>query len=486
MHRMRFVVVLVAIIALAIPVPALAAVESSEPSATATLDTPAPPAATPAPTPRPKRTPKPKPKPKPTTRPAAINLPITPGRRTLTVGYGGKDVVRRAPLLVAELSGYFDDVGLDRVTLSRSGDPLAGLLAGDLDIAVVDKQAAAAAAAEITDLRVIAGYRNYPNGEYGGDMLLAAPRLIADEPATVIAFLSAYVTALQDLSKPRTASRALKSIGQADVRLSKETRADWPEALGAYAPFDGGFGSLEDGDGMAEFTAYLTEDEDASFDSDALIATHTLSIAQAWSGLQANPTNLLVGPPGITDLTIGMAAQGGADSPIAAALDAGYFEQAGFESVEVLDVEQPLLGVLQGELDFGVLDASEAADGSAQGLPLVALAGHRNYTSDGTYGGDLVVASSDVLGDEGSTVSAFLVAYVRALRDLTTETSLAPHDGGFGERSQSGGLGELDMYLQAVLGAEPDLGTLIESAPLTYAQAWWGLPANPTPSEEAE
>jgi hypothetical protein len=62
----------------------------------------------------------------------------------------------------------------------------------------------------------------------------------------------------------------------------------------------------------------------------------------------------------------------------------------------------------------------------------------------------------------------------------------APHDGGFGDGAQMGGLGELDAYLREALGAEPELETLVKNRPLEYAQAWWGLPANPTHGEEAE
>jgi hypothetical protein len=472
------------IAALVLPVPVFAAADALEALTPVTFDTPAPKPATARPTPKP--TPKPTKKPRRTPPPAVSALPIAPARDALSVAYSGKGALPQAPLLAAELAGYFDAVGLDRVTISRSADVLADVLSGDADIGVVSKTDAATAIADDPTVRAIAGYRNYPGGVYGGDVLLAAPGLVADEPSTVIAFLSAYVGALQDLAETDGAIGVLGLIQDTDLRIYKQQARTWPQAVDVFAPYDGGFGSIDDGDGLGELSVYLTGDDGSAPDLDAFIAGHTLSIAQTWSGLETNPTSALAGPPGIVDLTVGMASPEAGISPITVARDAGYFEDAGFGSVTVLDVEQPLLGVLQGELDLSVLDVADAADGSAQGLPLAALAGHRNYGDDGSYGGDVLVASTDVLSEEGSTASAFLIAYVRALQDLTEEDVLRPHDGGFGDRTKSGGLGDLEAYLVAAGTGEPDFGNLTRTAPLEFAQAWWGLPANPTVSEEVE
>ena len=164
------------------------------------------------------------------------------------------------------------------------------------------------------------------------------------------------------------------------------------------------------------------------------------------------------------------------------AQEAGYFEDAGFESVTVIDVEEPMLGLLNGELDFAVSDVVDAADGTSQGLPIAAIAGHENYPG-GTYGGDVVIATADLLEVDPSTASAFLIAYVRGLQDLAATDAAAgfsPYDGGFGDRAQAGGTGELSEYLAGVQGEAPDLDALIDASALEYAQAWWGLPANPT------
>jgi hypothetical protein len=166
-----------------------------------------------------------------------------------------------------------------------------------------------------------------------------------------------------------------------------------------------------------------------------------------------------------------------------AAEEGGHFEAGGFTSVDVTDVEQPLAGLTLGELDFAVLPAAEAADAIAQGLPIVAIAGHRNYGADGSYGGDVLVTSTDLLTAEGPTVAAFLRAYILGLRDLAGSegaAAFAPDDGGFGDRAQDGGLGELTAYLADALGAPPDLRAVVAAGPVTFAQASLGLPANPT------
>ena len=211
------------------------------------------------------------------------------------------------------------------------------------------------------------------------------------------------------------------------------------------------------------------------------MATHTLNIAQAWAGLAPNPDAGLAGPPGIADISIGlpMVDEG---SPILVAQEQGYFEDAGFESVEVIDVEQPLLGLLNGELDFGIVDMVDASDGASQGLPAATIAGHRNYTGDGVFGGDVVLVTVDMLESDSTTATAFLIAYIQALQDLAADPAAAPYapfDGGFGSADVAGGVGEMRAYLADALGAEPDLDVSVKPRTLHFAQAWWGLPANP-------
>jgi hypothetical protein len=258
----------------------------------------------------------------------------------------------------------------------------------------------------------------------------------------------------------------------------------WKDEIATFAPFDGGFGDLGDDDGLGELADYLVDKKKEARTLDAFARTHTLNIAQAQVGLASNPDAGLVGPPTITAVTVGLPMSAGSgSSPILAADAAGYFDDAGFERVEIMDVEQPLLGLLSGELDFGIIDAVDAADGANQGLPAVAIAGHANYAPDGTYGGDMLLTTTDMLAVDTSTATAFLIAYIQGLRDLADgpdATTFAPLDGGFGSRDDAGGIGELSTYVTAALGQAPDPDELIGTDVLEFSQAWWGLPADPT------
>ena len=195
----------------------------------------------------------------------------------------------------------------------------------------------------------------------------------------------------------------------------------------------------------------------------------------------SNPESAFMGVP-TPEISIALPMQEGLVSPISAAQDAGYFDDAGFTSVEIVDVEQPLLGVLTSEVDFGVVSMVDAADGITQGLPIAAIAGHQNYASDGSYGGDVVIATSDLISNEPAAVAAFLTAYVRALQDDSSEGAggpFAPYDGGFGARDAGTGLAELSTYVQEALGSAVDLDALVAVRPLEYVQTSLGLPANP-------
>jgi hypothetical protein len=97
----------------------------------------------------------------------------------------------------------------------------------------------------------------------------------------------------------------------------------------------------------------------------------------------------------------------------------------------------------------------------------------------------VLVTTTDMLADDATTASAFLIAYLQGLADLADSanaTGFAPHDGGFGARDEGGGTAELSAYLAGILDGEPVLDALIDDEVLRFAQSWWGLPANPTDS----
>ena len=455
------------------------------------LATPAP-APTPTPTPPPvtsggdsgaDATPEPTPRP---TEPPRVTFEVpAPAREELHVGYAGGDIMDQAPLLVAAETGLFDEVGLTRVVVARTNDVLADVRSGDLDIGVVSATDAFAAVGEDPSLQAIAGYRNYrASGDYRGEVLLAAPGLVAAEPTTVGAFLAAYIGALQLFADEQGLEQTYEAVEATDLVLRRD-RDEWAQAVQAFAPFDGGFGSLEDEAGLGELSRHLAADDEASADLAGFIATDSLAAAQTRLGLTANPAHAFAGLPGVDGITVAMRDPADPASPIALALDAGHLADAGFDSVEVVAADEPLLGVLQGQVEFGVMDARDVAEATAQGLPLAAVAGHRNYAEAGSYGGDVIVASLDLLEQEGSTVGAFLTAYVRALQDLADDETAAPfrpHDGGFGDPEQAGGLGELSAYL----GSAVELAAFGDIRPLNYAQTWWGLPPNPLVAAAAE
>lgn len=488
-----FLAVSLALIALPAAVSASRDADAGQ-AAAITFDTPEPTQAPerdrPASTPRPEQTPASEPSPDTLTDAGPTAVLLAPESTTITLGYQEPGLLGQAPFIIALIKGYFAEAGFDDVFIVEVGDTLADLRSGDLDFAVVDAtEAAEHVAGGGTSVRAVAGYQNYAEGgAYGGDLVLAGPGLVSDEPATVIAFLSAYIRALQDLADPATAEASLDLIGQTDLAVDADLAAGWLDAVTLFAPFDGGFGSPDEDAGLGELEDHLAAAGFDVADMPSFLAAHALNIAQAIVGLDANPGTGLPGAPGVTDIRVGVPADSSAGSPLALASTSGYFEDAGFSSVDIMDIEQPLLGVLNGELDIGVVSAVDAADGVAQGLPLAVLAGHRNGGADGS-GGDVLVASADSVEQEPSTITAFLIAYIRALQDLVGDpdaAAFAPHDGGFGERTSEGGVGDLSSLLADALGAEPDLQTFIAAVPLEYAQAWWGLPANPTWTSAAD
>ena len=477
MGRRRLPVVIALLAALALPLPALAVSSAPVVDAGSGYDTPKPKRtpkpdteqATPKPTPKPTK--EPKPNPKPTKKAVRVwatapvfKVAMAPVSDTLVVGVPAD---ADAPLQAAIDADLFEDAGFAGVTLAEVDDPIAALDSGELQFAVVDALEAAAAQAVDPTLQAVAGYQNYAGeeGAYGGTVLLAAPGLVDREPATVAAFTGAYVGALRTLQKA-------------------DRRADQP-ANAAFAPYDGGFGARKSEDGWGDLQGYLATGLGEDFDVRAFVSEDTLNLAQVAEGRKLNPVTDLAGKPASKRITVGLPGETLAGSPIEQAQAKGYFKQAGFKAVEIEDIEEPMLGVLQGDLDIAVLDTADALDGASQGLDLVAVAGHRNYDAEGAYGGDVVAVSQDYLDEEGATVTAFLTAYVRALLDLQRQdesAAFAPFTGGFDASGPDAGWTELTAYANETIGDAQAVEELVASQPLTRAQVWWGVPAEVTSS----
>jgi hypothetical protein len=138
---------------------------------------------------------------------------------------------------------------------------------------------------------------------------------------------------------------------------------------------------------------------------------------------------------------------------------AGYLRDAGFTDVRTMQLEEPLPGLLNGTLDLAILDARQAIEAHASGLPIQAVAGHRvaplaeralpSPSADASSSPwdapaspwvavDLVAATTETVTTRPGTVVAFTLAYVRALQDL--EMALSPIGPGASATPQASGL----------------------------------------------
>lgn len=294
-------------------------------------------------------------------------------------------------------------------------------------------------------------------------------------------------------------------------------------------------------------------------------------------------------------------------APFLVALDRGYFTDAGFTDVQLIQTEETAPGLIGGSLNFGQAEALDTANSFAEGLPLQAVSGYQNYTANtiavrpeiktpqdlagkdillggtpGTldfdlrlgflkeagfditgvpynavtvdggsnawvqlfldgklfmtpvfnrqrqavldaggrfvvdrfdFGSDLLAVNKDWAAANPNTVTAFLSAYIRALADIkdldnadyvfslgeregititdgirsgwaNDMTYFTPWDGGLGDASKGGGLGELEEYFAANLpeGVTVDLSQFVDAGPLNAAQAALGIPLNPAPA----
>ncbi len=296
-------------------------------------------------------------------------------------------------------------------------------------------------------------------------------------------------------------------------------------------------------------------------------------------------------------------------APFLVALDRGYFTDAGFTDVQLIQTEETAPGLIGGSLQFGNVETLDTANSFAEGLPLQAVSGYQNYTANmiavapditspadlagkdillgGTpgsldfdlrakmladagfditgvpynavtvdggsnawvalfldgklamtpifnrhrqqvqdaggrlvvdtfdFGSDLIATNKDWAAANPNTVQAFLSAYIRALADIQDPANadyvfslgeragititdgirsgwpndveyFTPFDGGLGDVTQDGGLGELDAYLKANLpeGVTVDVTQFVDAAPLNAVQAALGLDANPAAPAE--
>ena len=234
------------------------------------------------------------------TAPQAVAVPpvaVPPARPILTVAYQDPGVLGQAPLVIAREAGYFVDAGFDEVRIVQSADPLADVRSGAADLAIIDALAAArASVADEPKPQAVAGFRNYaPDGSYRGDLMVAAPQPSHRRAVDRRRLPQSLHTRPPGPFDPESAMDALSLIETTDLSVGSDVAVDWPASVSVYAPFDGGFGSLDEGGGLGELDAALADGGVELTDLPAFIAGHTLAIAQSELGLPLNPVNDLVG-----------------------------------------------------------------------------------------------------------------------------------------------------------------------------------------------
>lgn len=486
--RILFTIGLGVTLALSLAIPALGVAVPRQHHASDTADSPPV-------TPRPETTPRPTRKPHKTPRPSTAPapgpggfVPAVPTLRELRVGYRDPGVQGRLPLVVAQERGYFRDAGFESVDLIEVEEPITGLLGGQLDVGVVDVVDAAEGVSQGLPMAVLAGFHNRRDGgaTYGDDVLAASADLVANDPATITAFLTAYVRALQDIADPAAQDTILELAKEAGLRVTDEARAAYPSRVMEFAPFDGGFGASDQGGGLAELTAFLTEETGSAPDLSTLLAWPALLVAQASAGVPANPAMRLLEQPHGSTFRVAVPA---GDPEGALAVDAAataLLADGPLHAIERVETDAPLTALLDGGSEAAVVPVADVAAAVAAGRPIAVLAGGR---TDQEAGGpsDVLVVTRDLLAADPGSVTAFLIAYIGGLQELAdTDTpgadAFAPFDGGFGERDDDGGLGALSDVIGEALGPDLALRDLIAWPSLVVAQTALGIAANPVAS----
>lgn len=245
--------------------------------------------------------------PNPGMSPGGSAAPVTlvPEDASITIGYADDSALGRLPLILAESGGYFREAGFAEVLTTQADAPLPGVLAGDLDLAIVDARQAMDARAMGLPVQAVAGHRVVPVGgpqpdaspwpsvEPGSpwasvEVVVATSDSVEHRPGTIAAFTVAYVRALGDLraralgvppssavapdpSGPATsAAPSASTTGDpirdaavaAGVVVGPDLLDAWPAALEAYIPFDGGFDEPT-GDGLGSLRNRYLDDPNA-------------------------------------------------------------------------------------------------------------------------------------------------------------------------------------------------------------------------------
>lgn len=122
------------------------------------------------------------------------------------------------------------------------------------------------------------------------------------------------------------------------------------------------------------------------------------TVAPAQPPALAAPT---IDAPEQTAITIGYELPNlNSRAPLLIALDRGYFTDAGFTDVQLIQADQTLPGLVGGSLNFGIVGALDAAAGAAEGLPIQSASGWQNYTANIIAVGPGIESPADLAGKD--------------------------------------------------------------------------------------
>jgi ABC-type nitrate/sulfonate/bicarbonate transport system substrate-binding protein len=235
--------------------------------------------------------------------------PLVAGKPSIVVGYRTPDLAGRAPFLLAQ-DRYLGDLGITNVRMDEVEQAIPGVVNGQYDFAVVDAADAASGVAQGLPIRVIAGYRLHDGGSYTGDVIIANTDLLASDPQTVQAFLRGYLRSVRDIAEPANDADVFRLARAVGIPVSASVQQRWRKQAEGFAPYDGGFGPVEDAHGLGELDTYLASKLQSAPDPAEFIAIDALQLAQATVGERPNPDITPLVTPGATSAPEASAAAG--------------------------------------------------------------------------------------------------------------------------------------------------------------------------------
>ncbi|GEM_PF-3689693 len=310
---------------------------------------------------------------------AEAGRPVDPAIDPVLLPPGGPDAWL-APLLAGEVA-LAPVRNADRLALSRAGAPL-----------LVDRQ------------------------EWGGELLVAGSAFPGTAPATLAAFLDAYLAGLAALADPANDPALERAARMAGIVYTDAVVAGWPSDLEDFRPADGGLGTPGEDGGLAALHAWAAaRARPLPIPGDA-IALGPLNAAQARRGAAPDPA-LPALPPG-DGRTIRVATPAddpGAALPLERAGLLGVAALAGLSGVVALPAADPIAELAAGRAELAIVPADLAAALAADAAGPRTIAGWR---ADGEGGPALVVLASAADAADPDRLAPVVATLLRGLAAL--------------------------------------------------------------------